>query len=250
MSIHADRIIAVRTSKILYLDGDKVVKVFDKDYSKASVLNEALNQARVEETGLNIPKIHGVLMLDGKWAIVSEYIEGNKLQQLMMDHPEKYDEYLGLFVDLQLGIYEQTPPLLMNMFDKMTRKIETSGLDAQKRQRLLKKLAASERRNALCHGDFIPSNVIIAEDGTPYILDWSHATQGNPAADAARTYLLFCMQDREDTAEKYLELYCTRSGTKKEEVCGWFPIVAASNLKKGRFTERDFMSRWLAENDV
>ena len=39
MSIHADRIIAVRTTKIVYLDGDTVVKVFDSDYSKADVLN-------------------------------------------------------------------------------------------------------------------------------------------------------------------------------------------------------------------
>ena len=35
------------------------------------------------------------------------------------------------------------------------------------------------KHNKVCHGDFNPSNVIIAEDGPPYILDWSHATQGN-----------------------------------------------------------------------
>ena len=27
----------------------------------------------------------------------------------------------------------------------------------------------------------------IAENGTPYILDWSHATQGNASAEVART---------------------------------------------------------------
>ena len=46
-----DRVIAVRTNKTVYRDGDNCVKVFDKDFKKADVLNEALNQARVEETG-------------------------------------------------------------------------------------------------------------------------------------------------------------------------------------------------------
>ena len=52
-----DRVIAVRNSKTVYRDGDACIKVFDSEYSKADVLNEALNQARIEETGLNIPKI-------------------------------------------------------------------------------------------------------------------------------------------------------------------------------------------------
>lgn len=38
-------------AKTIYREGDKVVKMFSHDYSKANVLNEALNQARVEETG-------------------------------------------------------------------------------------------------------------------------------------------------------------------------------------------------------
>ena len=78
-----DRVIAVRNNKTVYRDGDKCVKVFNEDYSKADVLNEALNQARIEETGLNIPKISEVTMIDGKWAIISEYINGKTLAQLM-----------------------------------------------------------------------------------------------------------------------------------------------------------------------
>ena len=45
-----------REHKVIYKDGDKVVKVFDETFSKADVLNEALNMARVEETGLRIPQ--------------------------------------------------------------------------------------------------------------------------------------------------------------------------------------------------
>ena len=83
-----DNVIAVRNNKTIYRDGDRCIKVFGEDYSKQDVLNEALNQARVEETGLNIPKILEVTMVDGKWAIVTEFIEGKTLDQLMTENKQ------------------------------------------------------------------------------------------------------------------------------------------------------------------
>ena len=62
--MNLDRVIAVRTNKTVYRDGDKCIKVFDSDYSKADVLNEALNHARVEETALNVPTLYGVGMTE------------------------------------------------------------------------------------------------------------------------------------------------------------------------------------------
>ena len=83
-----ENVIATRKHKTVYRDGDKTIKVFDADYSKADILNEALNQARIEETALNIPKVLGVNMVEGKWAIVSEHIEGKTLAQLMEENPD------------------------------------------------------------------------------------------------------------------------------------------------------------------
>ena len=47
--------IAERKNKIVYRDGDRAVKVFDKEFKKSDIFNEVLNQSRVEETGLDIP---------------------------------------------------------------------------------------------------------------------------------------------------------------------------------------------------
>ena len=177
--MNLERVIAVRNTKTVYRDGDLCVKVFNKEYSKADVLNEALNQARVEETGLQIPKIVEVLTIDGKWAIVSQYIKGKTLQRLMEENPDKKDEYLNFFVDLQLQMHSKTNPLLNKLKDKMKRKIEQAELDANTRYDLYTRLESMPKHNKLCHGDFNPSNIVISEDGTAYILDWAHATQGN-----------------------------------------------------------------------
>ena len=240
-----DKVIAVRTDKTVYRDGDLAIKVFNEDYSKADVLNEALNQARVEETGLNVPKVVEVTKLDGKWAIVTQFIPGKTLDTLMKEHPEKKDEYLNLFVDLQLRVHQQKAPLLNKLKDKMNRKIAETTLDATTRYELHTRLEGMPKHNKVCHGDFNPSNIIITEDGTAYILDWSHATQGNARADVARTYLLFRLQGDEALADQYLDLFCKKSDTAKQYVQQWLPIVAASQSVKGKPEEREFLLNWV-----
>ena len=245
--MNLENVIAQRKNKTIYRDGDKCIKVFDAEYSKSDVLNEALNQARIEETGLNIPRVLAVTTVDGKWAIVSEYIQGKTLAQLMQEDTEgeRTEEYLELLVDLQLKMHAMTCPMLNKLKDKMNRKISQSDLDATTRYDLHTRLEGMPKHNKVCHGDFNPSNIIITEDGTPYILDWSHATQGNASADAARTYLLFCLAGNEDMASKYLSLFCRKSDTARQYVQKWMPIVAASQSVKGNAHEREFLLSWV-----
>lgn len=240
-----DKIIAVRTGKTVYRDGDRVIKVFENGYSKADILNEALNQARIEETGLNIPKILGVSTENGKWAIISEYIKGKTLAQLMLKNPDKFDEYLERFVDIQMEIHSKKAPLLTKLKDKMNRKIEQADIDAATRYDLHTRLEGMPRHNKVCHGDFNPSNIIITDDGTPYIIDWAHATQGNASADVARTYLLFRLEGNIEGAKKYMELFCKKSDTARQYIEKWLPIVAASQSVKGNAEEREFLLSWV-----
>ena len=103
--------------------------------------------------------------------------------------------------------------------------------------------------NSVLHCDFNPSNVIISPDGTPYVIDWAHASQGNASADVARTYLLFCLGGDTESAERYLDLFCEKSGTEKKYVQKWMPIVAASQSVKGNAEEREFLERWVGVVD-
>ena len=243
--MNLDRIIAVRTNKTVYRDGEYCVKVFDDDFSKVDVLNEALNQARVEETGLNVPKIVEVTKIDGKWAIVSEYVPGKTLARLMEENPDKKDEYLEKFVDWQIEVQSKKCPLLTKLRDKMNRKIDLTNLDESIKYELHTRLEGIPKHNKLCRGDFNPSNIIVKEDGTPYFIDWSHATQGNASADVARTYMLFWLAGDIEGAEKYLDLFCQKSGTDKRYVQKWMPIVAASQSVKGHEKEREFLMSWI-----
>ena len=76
------------------------------------------------------------------------------------------------------------------------------------------------------------------KDGSYYILDWAHATQGNASADAAITYLMFVLQDQK-LADTYLRMFCDKSDT-------WLLYTSAGRLKTAKkiifnvFSERDY----------
>ena len=240
-----DNVLVVSTNKVIYSDGDMVYKVFDENYSKSDVLNEALNHARVEETGLNIPKIHEVGKVGDKWFIQMDYIQGKTLAQLMEENPDKKKEYIDLLVDLQLEVIGKKSPLLKKLKDKMKTKIDQTDLDATTRYELHERLEGMPKHNKVCHGDFHPSNVIIRPDGSPCIIDWAHVTQGNASADAARTFLLFSLEGKTELANKYLNLFCKKSDTARQYVQKWTPIVAASQSVKGNADEFAMLKRWV-----
>ena len=109
-------LLAERKTKTVYKENNRTIKLFIENYSKSNILNEALNQARVEETGLNIPKLLEVTKMENRWALISEYIEGKSLDELMNEHPEKQEEYMNMFIEIQLNILSKKSPMLKLVF--------------------------------------------------------------------------------------------------------------------------------------
>lgn len=240
-----EHVVAVRKGKTIYKEENKLVKLFDETYSVANVLNEALNQARIMETGLNIPSLQEVSKIDGKWLISMDFIEGKTIEELIRENPEKTDEYLKVFVDAQIEIHSKRSTLLRKLHDKMETKIDKLTLTDSVKFDLKSKLAGLKKHNKVLHGDYQLSNVIIGNDKKVYIIDWAHATQGNASADVAMSYLLMKLNKKDGLAEKYLELFCKLTNTDKHYVQTWIPVVAASHLEKYQGEERDMLESFV-----
>lgn len=247
MELNLNNVIAERETKVVYRDNEKTIKLFVENYSKANILNEALNQARVEEgTDLNIPRLIAVENQGNRWALITEYIEGKTLEELIKENPKKIEEYLNIFVEIQLEVLSKRVPLLSQIKDKFKRKLtEATNIDENTRYELLQRLEGMKNHNKLCHGDFNPSNIIIQENGEYSIIDWAHATQGNASADAARTFLLFSMQGKTEMAEKYLNKFSEKSNIDKKNIQRWIPIVAATQMTKEKPEEQEFLRKWI-----
>lgn len=249
--MQAYEVIKTRENKIIYRDGDKLVKLFDENYPKSFILNEAINQARVAETGLNIPKFYEMTVIGGRSAIVMEFVEGRTFLDLFREEPGRRAERMEWFVRIQRDVHSRKHLLLTKYNDKLKRKILASDLDASTRYDLSMRLDGMRPHTHVLHGDFLPSNVIVRPDGTPFILDWSHASQGNATADAAKTYLLFRLGGADEFAEEYLDEFCRQMGVPRTYAEEWIPLVAAAQLSAaGDPLRREKLFKWTCEEDL
>ena len=144
-----------------------------------------------------------------------------------------------------MKVHSKKCPLLTKLKDKMNRKIHIADLDDNTRDELHTRLEGMPKHNKVCHGDLIPSNIIIDEQGVPYILDWSHATRGNASADVARTFLLFWLNGDISGAQLYLDKFCEKNNISKQYIQQWMPIVAAAELVRCNDNEREFLMSWI-----
>ena len=149
MKLTNPELIVKRSYKEVYKDGDKIVKIFEKDHPKSAVFNEALNTVRVEEAGLDIPKLDEVTQIDEKWALVIECQAGETLETVMEKDPDNLEKYMAEFVDLQLQIHAKTAPMLTKLKDKLAKQInQLKELDATQRYELLVRLESMPKQ---CH---------------------------------------------------------------------------------------------------
>lgn len=246
-------VIVERHNKIVYDCGDTVVKVFNGAKPAADILNEALNLTRADQAGINVPELVEVGKVGVNWAISTKKVEGVTLRQMLQENPELEDEIIDRLIGLELEVHAHTNPLLNRQKDKLTRMIKSLGdtITEAQRYELLHSLDGMPNHTKVCHGDFVPSNIIVPSAGDTdgvapaVIVDWAHATQGNGAADCAVTYLHLILNKERDFAERYLRRYCERQGCTMAYVQSWLSIVAAAELARGRVFEKDFLLTWV-----
>ena len=251
--MNLDRIIAVRNDKTVYRNLDRCLKIFEAGYSKSDVLSEALNNARAEEAGLRVPKLLEVTMFEGKWVIISEYISGKTLSRLMLNAPAKRPEYLTLLARVQHEIHSAQVPRLVGLEDRLRRRLGLADIPDSLRQELLARLdtlSSSGYPRVLCHCDCMPSNVIISDGGEPYIIDWPHASVGDPAADAALTAMRFIAAGDEENAREYAALFCEQSGVPATRVALWQSIVAAALIAEANEERRRLLRAYMKSHPL
>lgn len=236
-SMNLDRIIAVRNEKTIYRDGDACLKVFSPRTPFSGVLAEALRQERALECGLRVPPVRSVGRLDGRPVIVTDYIKGESLSRKIETGEITRHDAVLMLAKIANEIHEKKLPPLMRFSEKAERKIESAGFPASVCRALLSTLSSLPDGDSLCHGDTVPANILITPGGEPYILDWSHATEGDPAADIAATCLHFSVTAHPALSEEYADAAC-RDSEERRRVTLWLPVVAAARYTHAMAEER------------
>lgn len=219
-----------RHSKI-FNDENSTYKIFNTDYEKKDVFQEAFITSKVECLDTHAPIIDSVYKTNDNWCIKFDLVEGDSLYSIMKKDSDNISTYIDKLVAVQTSIHHNFCTAIPRQKAKLQYGIKNSGLDESYQLDLLEMLDTSPKHKKLCHGNLTPHNIIISDDSY-FVLDWNHASQGNASADIARTYIWFKI-NMPEYADMYLDSFCKLTGTTKRYVNQWLPIVAAARLYKG-----------------
>ena len=143
----------------------------------------------------------------------------------------------------------KTCPLLSRLREELESRIARAELPATTRCDLFFRLQEIPAEYQICHGDFNPSNIVLTREDELYLLDWSHASQGNAAADAANAWLWFQLAGDAQGAGRYLECFSQKTGIDPAMIQKWIPIVAAARSAESGERERTFLLKLVNGED-
>jgi tRNA A-37 threonylcarbamoyl transferase component Bud32 len=205
------------------------VKLFKEHCSKGEAFFEAAIHTAVENTKLPVPKVHQVLKIKNRWAIVMDMINGVTMKDIIFNDICNLNLHINSIVDLQYKMHQIDVAGLNRLNEGLALRISSTNLlDNNEKQHLVCTLNSFESDNKLCHGDFHFLNLIKTHNDI-VIIDWVDATCGNPEADICKTYLLYLLYANE-IADLYLDVYCKKSEKERKDILKWLPIIAAARL--------------------
>ena len=230
-NMNLDNLVAKGNTAEIYLLDGKIVKLFYSKYNNNEAEYEANNQRIARACGLSVPQVFDVIKVNRQQAIVMEYIEGNSIGELVKENENLANYHLSNSVDIQIDIHSKTISGIENMKDKFTSQIQRADLlcDTEK-IKIGNYLEELPLGNKLCHGDYHVFNVLVSEKDT-FIIDWADASVGNPCADACRSYILYS-EYSVDFANRYIEIYCEKSGISSDEILCWTPVISSARLSE------------------
>ena len=221
----------------VYLLENKAVKLFKNDRPLEWVHYEAELQSSAHKAGLPVPAIYEVAEIDGKAAIIMEYVKGEPLGEAMLQNMDNAAHYIEISVDLQMAVHKVSADGFPDRKEKLKHNIQNAPyLNDTQKHGLIQLLEALETGSSLCHGDFHVLNLLQTSDDIQ-IIDWICASGGSAASDVCRTYMLYALY-RPGIAEQYVDMYCRKSGLIKQDVFAWLPVIAGARLSENA-TEAD-----------
>ncbi|HZG86733.1 aminoglycoside phosphotransferase family protein [Paenibacillus sp.] len=240
------RIGSGRTADIFLQQDGTALKLFRAGVPAWAVQDEYYNALAAYRRGIRSPEPRGIAALLGRRGIVYEYVPGETLLRAMMSghgfdrNPARTMAIVHREIHAQSG-----EGMRRKQKDVMIRHIRNAAdLSAEEKDGIVRRLSELPDGTSVCHGDFHPDNIVVG--GSVRVIDWMTAVVGSPAADVARTMLLFAYgtmpEEAPDEAKAFIERnrkrmkheyaaqYAALSGIKPDEVERWMLPVAAARL--------------------
>jgi aminoglycoside phosphotransferase (APT) family kinase protein len=227
-----------REAEILAWDENTVLRLPRPWASHVRVESEAAAMRAAAASGVDVPKVYGTTIVDGRAGLIMDRIDGPDLITLMGRRPWSVPRAARIVGSAQARMHDVVAPTdLPTLRGRVRAKIDGAGdLPAEFAMLAIATLEALPDGDRLCHGDFHPGNVLLGDRG-PAVIDWTGATRGDPAGDLARTRLLL----RIGVVEEYMPALVRRMQAYGR---GAFFRLYLRAYRRTRSIDDDLVDRW------
>jgi len=244
-----------RTSKIFAWGEKHILKLFEEDIPDKAIENEFRASRVAFDQKISTPYAEDIIEVEGRKGIIYELIDGVTMMKYLSSRPWLITRNARRLADVHYLIHKTKVSGLVDQKLRLKEKIySVKFLTVEKKKFIIEYLELLNSGNSLCHGDFHPDNILIAND-KEIVIDWMTGVMGNSVSDVARTCLLLSMGTlpenisfimkriinfaRSKFYSEYIKQYLKISGTKMEEVEKWMLPVAAARINEGIPEEKD-----------
>jgi len=239
-----------RTAVVHAFGAEQVIKAFRDEIPKTDALIEAAICRAVSDLNLPMPRFVDIVEISGGFGLVFDRIDGLTMVDGSAGNRWRYARLGWSLGRIHVRLHAVRAPQGTAIPAQKTRlreKIDgaAEGLTAELRAAAIARLDALPSGDRICHGDFHPENVLIA-DGQTFVIDWIDAAIGSPLGDVARTVVLVWLNPLPDRTRdrlqgwlrrssflgSYLAAYFLLSRRSLRALRAWMPVVAAGRLRE------------------
>ncbi len=248
---------AGREADVYAWGDDAVVKVYRPGFPGHHT--EALVLASLSGLGI-APELVDTLTHDGRTGLVQQRLPGPDMLGVLQRQPWRLLHLARGLAEAHLAVHQvPAPKELPDLRQVVADRIGQADLPPRLREHALRVLDNLPDGDRLCHGDYHPGNVLVAD--RLGVIDWPNATRGAPPADHARTMLLLRHADplpgtsavsralmatgRAALARAYARTYRAGYPMSSPQVDRWLVVQTAARLAEGIDGERPTLIRLL-----
>lgn len=223
------------TATVYELEEGKVLKLFHKNYPRATVENEFQNAKSIENMNFTKPKAHEIIFCEDQIGIIYDKLEGESLLDWVM----KTGDVQGCAVHMAKLHKEIIQHEVKNVpsYKEFLKYNILKATNLKEKDEVLNILDKLPNGDTLCHGDFHPGNIFIS-DGHPMVIDFMNVCHGHFLYDIARTIFLVeytpvpaDVKDKEmlqQLKKRLADLYLIQMNVTREMIQDYLSVIVAA----------------------
>ncbi len=175
-------------------DEDSVIKVYNDKNSIDTINMEIALAKKAFIAGIPTAISYGIVEVGDKIGTYFELINADSFSNLINEHPDKFDWYVGQMVDLLRQLHS-TDAADLNLPSAAKSAHEWVGggvlhVDEALADKINAMIDALPERNTMIHGDFHSNNVLM-QAGEPILIDMDRVAYGHPIFELCGVYMCY-----------------------------------------------------------